>query len=76
MQYFQNKYPLILLSPFIELSGERALVAVLGYFRYLFKKKKKARVRGDKLDITIKCQVISQEHMLCASAVLSSDSVF
>lgn len=72
MQYFQNKYPLILLSPFIELSGERALVAVLGYFRYL--KKEKKGVRGDKSDIT--CQVISQEHMLCASAVLSSDSVF
>lgn len=72
MQYFQNKYPIVLLSPFIELSGERALVAVLGYFRYF---KKKTKVRRDKLDITIKRQVISQEHILCASAVLSSDSV-
>ncbi len=32
-------------------------------------------MRGDTLDITIKRQVISQEHILCASAVLSSDSV-
>lgn len=43
MQYFQNKYPLILLSPFIELSGEHALVAVLCYFRYLRKSKGERR---------------------------------